>query len=146
MKAAHEQDGWHGGRDASQDWASKLDVWFLRIKSAIRDFVAACEICQQHRPFTFVAPLRLICATKPMEHWLMDLTIYSFCVCLLIIDSFFKFAWAKILPNKESQGVAATLKHIFDTTGQPSIIQADNGGEFLGDVVPFLKARNIDCK
>jgi len=56
---------------------------------------------------------------------------------ILIIDSFSKYAWANLLPIKEGKGIAMALEELFDTVGQPGILQADNGGEFLGDVTIY---------
>jgi transposase InsO family protein len=50
-------------------------------------------------------------------------------VVLTIVDCFSKYAWAKILPNKQAKTVSDTFCKIL--AGQKcSVIRSDNGSEF----------------
>ena len=54
-----------------------------------------------------------------------------------------RYCWARPIQQKSSALVAAALKDIFDTYGDPSIVQNDKGKEFEGEVAKFLKLRSI---
>jgi hypothetical protein len=58
--------------------------------------------------------------------------------CLLAIDSFSKYLWGKILPSKRAEGVEAFLADLFAKEGTPEKLQADNGGEFVNELVENL--------
>ena len=48
-------------------------------------------------------------------------------------DHVSKFCWAKALPSKQCSGVTHFIRSVFYNFGIPSILQSDNGGEFVGN-------------
>ena len=51
---------------------------------------------------------------------------------------FSKFCWLFPLKTKSAEEVYSLLKALFIKEGPPTIIQSDNGGEFIGEVVQNL--------
>jgi transposase InsO family protein len=47
------------------------------------------------------------------------------------IDSFSQFTWSFALSDKTAAGVEKEITNIFKIFGYPSILQSDNGGEFI---------------
>lgn len=50
-------------------------------------------------------------------------------------DHFTKFSFLRGLKDKKAQTILNTLKDIFLTIGAPKILQTDNGGEFVNDLL-----------
>lgn len=59
---------------------------------------------------------------------------------LTVIDAFSKYAWAYPLKSKEAVGVAEALSDLFNTHDVPKELHADNGGEFVADLMKELLA------
>ena len=62
---------------------------------------------------------------------------------LTVLDVFSRYTWLRPLTRKSSKNVAKELKAIFDTFGNPKIVQNDRGTEFKQDVSRLLKVRDI---
>ena len=60
-----------------------------------------------------------------------------------MLDVFSRYTWLRPLTRKSSKNVAKELKAIFDTFGNPKIVQNDRGTEFKQDVSRLLKVRDI---
>ena len=79
--------------------------------------------------------------SRPMEHLQMDLVDFhqyknfqgnNKCTFLLVVvDCFSKFLWAFPLKKKEAPEVLSKLRALFMTEGIPTILQSDNGKEFV---------------
>ena len=105
------------------------------------------------KAFTNKAPLIPIIAERVMERVQIDLIDKSSDAChhdgkvyryiLSVVDVMSRYCWARPIQQKSSALVAAALKDIFDTYGDPSIVQNDKGKEFEGEVAKFLKLRSI---
>lgn len=86
-----------------------------------------------------------IIASKPMEHWQIDLIDISSIAkqndninfLMNVIDIFSKFSWSYPLKNKSSKSIAYSLQQIICIEGAPEIIQSDNGSEFINE--DFIK-------
>ena len=58
--------------------------------------------------------------------------------CVLTKCCFSKFCWLFPFNTKSADEVCAILKALFVKEGALTIIQSDNGGEFIGEVVKQL--------
>jgi len=52
-----------------------------------------------------------------------------------MIDVFSRYVWTIPLKDKESSTIHKELVKIFENFGLPNILQADNGSEFITDVL-----------
>lgn len=68
----------------------------------------------------------------------MHLDEHDYRWVLLLIDSFSKFIWGKALKTKETIHVANFILETFYVIGIPTMLQHDNGGEFVSDVVQYV--------
>ena len=57
---------------------------------------------------------------------------------LTIIDCFSKFAWAYPLRSKESKPICDILCELFLKEGVPMLLQSDNGGEFVSNIIKIV--------
>lgn len=79
--------------------------------------------------------------SRPMEHLQMDLVDFhqyksfnkNYTFLLVVVDCFSKFLWAFPLKKKEAPEVLSKLRALFMTEGIPTILQSDNGKEFVSD-------------
>jgi len=55
-------------------------------------------------------------------------------------DHFTRFSWAAPLEKKEAIHVASFLFHVFTQFGPPTILQSDNGKEFVAQIIHDLVA------
>ena len=102
-------------------------------------FLAACETCQRKKPLPnkgiVVKPIR---SRKYCDHGQVDLINMEstpsgkFVQILNYQDHFTKFLVLKPLTSKRAAEVAYHLIDIFTFMGAPSILQSDNGREFVG--------------
>lgn len=73
---------------------------------------------------------------RPMGHLCMDLAdMRAFKVphkayLLVVIDSFTRYLWLRVLGRKTKTAVGNALREIFEEEGSPSVLHSDNGGEF----------------
>ena len=93
-----------------------------------------------------------IIAYYPNERWaidLVDVKIYSGHnsqkkYILTAIDYFSRYVFASGITNKTAENTLEGLKEIIQKAGvKPTLIQADNGGEFKSVFSDYLKANNI---
>lgn len=135
---------YHVGRDPMLETLLH-DVWWPRMREAVDRWIMACTSCQQRTRSIWKAPLQPILASRPMERWQIDFTgPYEYKIdkesikkmCVLVVDCFSKMLWGDICASKECVRVKKFLNKIFVQEGvPPTIIQADNGGEFTGAVL-----------
>ncbi len=114
------------------------------MKNDVAAYVKTCEKCQQtkkrrHLPKT---PLKPIVAREPLERVEIDFTVYDYAdpdnghiYVLTVVDCCTKFMWAKTFVSKHAAPVAQFLFDLFASEGYPAIIQADNGKEFVAEIV-----------
>ena len=93
-----------------------------------------------------------IIAYYPNERWaidLVDVKIYSGHnnqkkYILTAIDYFSRYVFAAGISNKTAENTLEGLREIIQKAGvKPTLIQADNGGEFKAAFADYLKANNI---
>ncbi|MGH8963711.1 MAG: dUTP diphosphatase, partial [Actinomycetes bacterium] len=114
--------------------------------------VAACRACQlQTAKRAQYSPLVPITAVRPMDHVAMDLagpltvTEAGNTYILVMVDVFTRFTFLAPLRNKTAASIALALIPIGCMFGFPTIIQSDNGTEFVNRVFEFLtKATGTD--
>lgn len=110
------------------------------------------ELKQLIHPIEENKIVQTIVASKPMEHWQVDLIDMSSVskqndnvnFLMNVIDIFSKFAWSFPLKNKSSKSIAYSLQQIICIEGSPEIIQSDNGTEFINeDFIKLCQRFNI---
>ena len=131
---------------------------FKGIFNLIRAFLARCSTCQVNNPLPMrvlppPVPIRSFCPHSRLQCDLIDMTPlkhcsfmqnnhWSYCYVLTVKCCFSKFCWLfplKTIEKKLSvEEVYAILKALFIKEGSPTVIQSDNGGEFIGEVVQKL--------
>jgi hypothetical protein len=105
--------------------------------------------CQQCFGFNTSLPkvVTPILTTRPMELVMFDLFFLPFAdaqgrsVCIMMIDHFTKFHWAKALYGKDAMGVVNFLLDVFSAEGNCERWHCDNGREFINSCME--KARFI---
>jgi len=116
-------------------------------KVAVAEFLKNNETNQVHQQPKKHVISRPILPSGPMKAWAIELTWLKTLsddhvqtleknsqVVLTVIDMFTKFAWAKVLPNKTANVVAAAFKEIIVSNGSaPSTLRSDNGSEFIAE-------------
>ena len=61
---------------------------------------------------------------------------------LTVIDCFSKFAWAYHLKSKETILICEILCKLFFKEGIPLILQSDNAGEFVSNIIKYMRLIN----
>jgi len=118
-----------------------LEVWWPAMRAAVD---------------AWKTPLQPIVASKPMERWQIDFTgPYEYDeekggelkkrkkMALLVVDAASKMLWGDVFSSKKCVKVANFIELRIKEEGAPSIIQADNGGEFIGPELKDVYARVI---
>jgi hypothetical protein len=86
------------------------------------------------------------------DTWQMDLVDIkafkkenkNYTFILTVIDVFSKYAWGRMLINKNGETVLSAIKSIFSSKRKPKRIHSDKGTEFFNkDVKNFFKEQNI---
>lgn len=138
------------------------DQFFQRIfhdfhgitKKQVQEFLLRQPSYQIHRRVRRHPVVKPIVATRPNQHWQMDLISMAnptmvhmnngMPYCLTIIDIFSKKAWAVPLKTKEGAEITAALQKVIEAGDKPSILQSDNGTEFKNDILDgYLQAVGI---
>ena len=108
-------------------------------KSAVEKFLANSETNQIHKVAPRVAASRPVVPTRPNARWCVDLVNIAnaddrvLFVLLTCVDSFSKFASARIVSDKTAASAARAMKSIIAGAGMaPSVLASDRGGEFTG--------------
>mgnify|MGYP003402638053 FL=1 len=146
------------GRDSLYAKISREYVGISR--RTVAAFLANQETAQVHKevpaqPITRPAVLRKegqmavdltwLKRTDPAEDDLKDSQILFTC-----IDQFSKYAWVRILPNKQGGTVAKAMQAVIDDsvkvgTKLPRLMRSDNGSEFISAEFKAVLAK-IGCK
>ena len=128
----------HRGRDSTFERLSS--TFFNLSRQEVHMFIQQTETYQvsskTHNMEKVTNPL---VTSAPMEHWQMDLVDFlsrakdnsGYTFMLVVVDCFSKFIWAFPLKKKRAEEVLDNLKRLFYTEGFPTILQSDNGGEFV---------------
>ena len=117
--------------------------WYWEgMEKDIAEFVQNCKICVEvNSSRNIKPPIKQILSTNH-ERFITDLwelpseirnnTSYNY--ILDIIDHFSKFIGCYPLITKSSKEVLTHIKYFIETNGKPSIIQTDNGKEFVNSI------------
>ena len=136
----HDEDR-HIHYKASFDKISAFHVGVT--KEQVRAYVQECNACQRTSSIKERDDIVPVVSSGPMEHLQMDLVDFTqykdsnngFAWLLTIMCIFSKFLWAVPLMNKEATTVGNALIQLFSQWGAPSILQSDNGKEFVAEVI-----------
>ena len=109
----------------------------------VREFVRNCPSCNRVKTIKERDDLTPVVSHGPMEHLEMDLVDFTqykstnneMAWLLTIVCIFSKFLWAIPLKTKEASVVGEALVSIFFQWGAPSILQSDNGKEFVATII-----------
>jgi hypothetical protein len=114
------------------------------MRQDIDKFIQSCESCQRVNLIREgFHPLTPITAKLPMDHVAIDLkempeTPMHEKYLLVMADIATDYMVLKVLKNKDEYSVARALWEIFAFLGLPTIIQSDNGAEFVNKVLKAL--------
>jgi transposase InsO family protein len=121
------------------------------MRQDIDKFIQSCESCQRVNLIREgFHPLMPITAKLPMDHVAVDLkempeTPMHEKYLLVMADVATDYMVLKVLRNKDEYSVARALWEIFAFLGLPTIIQSDNGAEFVNKVIKaFVELHGID--
>ncbi|CAG8752715.1 10541_t:CDS:2, partial [Gigaspora rosea] len=123
----------------------KDEKWGWVKQSLVKKFVNNCTVCAVRKPAFHPLAAKPIIAKNFLSHIQMDLIDLSFdldkefkYICH-VRDHFSRFSWAKALTSKRAIEVAAYLFELFHSLGSPpTILQSDNGKEFVAQVIKEL--------
>ena len=63
---------------------------------------------------------------------------------IVIEDHFSKYLWASPSEDKKANSVLIAIKTFFSLSGEPKVLQCDNGTEFINETIKnYLKGKNI---
>lgn len=152
MARAHQR-GHLGAADMARLIKSAKKVTWPNIVKDCQHFVSCCIDCQRFNigKHGFHPPKNLT-ALLPFDHLVIDLKSMPMSkngnTCyLLIVDVATRFLFIRPLPDKNRYTIARCLFRIFCDVGFPKILQSDNGGEFVNEVLDALKKlSNIDSR
>ena len=128
----------HFQEDKMVEWLKDRDFTWPNMRQHCADIAKACTICQRfnHAPVKY-NPLKTIDAARPFDHIQIDLVTdlplshSALSIVLVVTDVASKFTLLRPLTNKTAKCVAAALLQIFMDFGPPSILQSDQGREFI---------------
>ncbi|KAF9761072.1 Transposon Tf2-11 polyprotein [Nosema granulosis] len=124
--------------------------YFKIPRDIIRKVLSDCVVCSQSQPLKVKEKQVHILAKRLMERLMIDLIDmkkykeenvgYSW--ILTIIEVYSKFSWVFPLKTKTGKEVAETLESFFYRfTGPPTILQSDNGKEFINSEMTALQEK-----
>jgi hypothetical protein len=135
----------HFGRDAIQKKLWSDGYWWPKMRKDIQQVVHECDTCKR-----FVVtkhgyhPMRPITSSQPWDHIQVDTctnlppSVDGCTVLLVVICVFTGFVVLRALKTRDAETIAHTLLSIFCLLGFPRIMQSDNGGEFVNEVVAAM--------
>lgn len=117
------------------------------MRKDVERFVRSCVTCRRvdwskNRP----QPLIQICADKPWGHVQVDLVtnlpkVGGKTILLVVVDVYSSWCWMKAISTKKGKTVALALLEVFSVMGVPSVLQSDNGREFVNEAMVWLKEK-----
>lgn len=138
------------GYRSSDSLYETLSKQYLGIsREQIRTFINKIEVKQLQAPSLDFSVQKPIITEAPMTQLQMDLVDMSNYAkfnentnfLLTVIDTHSKFAWVRPLKNKSAELVAYEMQNIIFQEGIPTIIQSDNGSEFVNETMTELCVR-----
>ena len=109
----------------------------------VKKYVSNCPTCIRNTSIKEKADLTPVIANGPLERIQVDLVDFlsfaehndGYSYVLTMIDVFSRYVWAIPLPNKEGTTIHDEMVKVFMVFGPPSILQADNGSEFITSIL-----------
>ena len=142
----------HFGERAMFDYLWRKNLWWPSIRRDIKDLLATCNACQRYSYGKHgYHPLRSISSLLPMDHLAMDCmsmpkSSRGYKVILTVRCLFTHFMF--LIPLKQQTAVAmarSIWSTIFLLFGFPSVVQSDNGKEFVNHIMlALVKLYGID--
>jgi len=129
----------HGGEDTLKYHIMRKYCW-KNANKMINEFVKNCETCQKNkRNFKerVINPMRIY---VPGFRWKIDLigSMDQGGYVFSCVDVFTRFAWTRILIDKNAFRVVMALEDIFKEGYVPKEILCDNGCEFVNKILENL--------
>ena len=135
----------HFGSDAIYKSLRRKGIYWKNLKNEAIELVKQCAECQK---FNIVKkgynPLRPISSFIPGDHWAIDLAgpfITSRCdnrFLLVMVDICTRYCVLRPIPDKQASTIARELINVFCEYGLPKILQSDNGGEFVNELMQIF--------
>ena len=126
-------------------------IWGLE-KNTLKDLYSElqCDICSSNLLLPKPIHFNQIKSFEVFERIQIDLTQIAYGnhedilsrrgykLALTVIDCFSKYAWAYPLKSKDTHRICELLLQLFLSEGIPKILQSDNGGEFVSNLIRNL--------
>ena len=111
----------------------------------IEKWLKSQKLYQMTKPAKKQKNFQIIQSKDVNKVWNIDLVEIQDAVVLACIDSFSRYAYGRVIPNKTSLSVVNGLKSIFkEAKTKPSMVVSDNGPEFIGrQTEALLKTKKI---
>lgn len=115
-------------------------------KEQVQEFLLRQPSYQLHRRVRRHPVVKPIIASRPNQHWQMDLISVAdptmvhmnngMTYCLTVVDIFSKKAWAVPLKTKHAEEIVKALKIVIAEAGtKPTVLQSDNGTDFKNETI-----------
>ncbi|CAG8682534.1 8360_t:CDS:2, partial [Ambispora gerdemannii] len=112
-------------------------------RNEVYELVQNCNICNRTTSIKEKDDIIPVVSYGPIKHLQMDLVDFTaykeqndgFAWLLTIVCIFSKFLWTIPLKTKETVIVGDVLVSLFAQWGAPSILQSDNGKEFVSNII-----------
>jgi transposase InsO family protein len=144
LNRAHSH-GHFGAADMARTIRSSTRSTWPNLVRDCQKVVSSCIPCQRYNIGKMgYHPPRSVQALMPLDHIAIDLkqmpisskgNVYY----LLVIDVATRFVFLRPLASKTAYAVAQPLLRLFCDLGFPKVLQSDNGGEFVNEVMTALK-------
>ena len=116
-----------------------------KMKQSIQEVLMKCTACQQETVQKHgFHPLKSINVLLPWDHIAIDTVVEvpvsteGHDTLLVVVDMATRFVILKALKGKNANQIASALLETFGTFGFPTIVQSDNGTEFVNEIVRQL--------
>ena len=124
---------------------AKSAVYWPGCDDQIRNMVASCATCQQHRNRNPAQPLYPVpLPVHAFQRVSADIFLYAGVNYLLVVDAYSKWPSAVPLRSLSSSSTIAEMERIFSDFGTPEVVMSDNGSQFdCAEFRAFCARRNI---
>lgn len=135
----------HFGSDAIYKSLRRKGIYWKNLKNEAIELVKQCNECQK---FNIVKkgynPLRPISSSVPGDHWAIDLagpfitSRRNNRFLLVMVDICTRYCVLRPIPDKQASTIAQELINVFCEYGLPKVLQSDNGGEFVNELMQIF--------
>lgn len=110
----------------------------------IEKWLKSQKLYQMTKPTKKQKNFQIVQSKNVNKVWNIDLVEIGSGIVLGCIDSFSRYAYGRVIPNKKANSVVSGLKSIFNKAKKPSLIVSDNGPEFVSkETEAFFKEEGI---